>query len=546
MPITSRILEVAATDPDQLAIVGGPSGSSAPGESADPAEGARAPRSLTYAQLVRDSATMFAAVDALHRAQTDPPTPAPETHGIPITAVSLTSAFETSRIIAGLAGFRAVSATIDPRWPLDHQVGVITTTGIGLVISDSTPLAEALAAAGWTGTVITATDFQARETAIDPADTSPPTVREASEPFLMLFSSGTTSNPKAFIKTRQQYRDNVAVSSAHLEPFPGVATLAPGPMSYSLTLYAVIESLATGGSVHVADDFDPFTMGSRIADEANTRVVAVPAVVKALAEAARRTPENFHGLDLVVTGGANLPASIRSALADVLPDARLISYYGAAEIGFIGDSRDGDGTWISIYDTIGVEVRDESGARLPDGEIGTVWIRAAACSDGYVTGTTDARLRRPDGWATVGDQGRIDNGLLQLAGRAGDIAITGGHKVSLPEVERAFEEFDRADPRSGKGRLGEVCAIALPDDGLGSIVALVIEPGAQGSGSHAGDGESTAPDKAALLDHARAELAPQFVPRRFYSLDRLPRTVGGKIRRHETVDLVMSGKAQRL
>ncbi|MDN5662079.1 MAG: long-chain fatty acid--CoA ligase, partial [Brevibacterium aurantiacum] len=229
MPITSRILEVAAADPDQLAIVGGPSGSPAHDESAHHAEGAKVPRSLTYAQLVADSATMFAAVDALHRAQTDPPTPAPETHAIPITAVSLTSAFETSRIIAGLAGFRAVSATIDPRWPLDHQVGVITTTGIGLVISDSPPLAEALVAAGWTGTVITATDFQAREAAIDPADTAPPTVREAHEPFLMLFSSGTTSNPKAFIKTRQQYRDNVAVSSAHLEPFAGVATLAPGP-----------------------------------------------------------------------------------------------------------------------------------------------------------------------------------------------------------------------------------------------------------------------------------------------------------------------------
>ncbi|WP_166828815.1 class I adenylate-forming enzyme family protein [Brevibacterium limosum] len=527
MPITATILDVALERPDQPAIVG-------------------AEARLSYAQLVDDSRTMFASASSLHAEQTDPPTPAPETHGIPITAVSLTSAFETSRIIAGLAGFRAVSATIDPRWPLEHQVGVITTTGIGVVISDSTDLAEALAAAGWTGTVITAADFHARETAIDPADTAPPSVRESSEPFLMLFSSGTTSNPKAFIKTRRQYRDNVAVSSAHLEPLPGVGTLAPGPVSYSLTLYAVIESLATGGSVHVADDFDPFTMGPRIATEAITRVVAVPAVVKALAEAARRTPDHFRGLDLVVTGGANLPASIRSALADVLPDTRLISYYGAAEIGFIGDSRDGDGTWISIYDTIGVEVRDDAGIRLPDGEIGTVWIRAAACSDGYVTGTTDAQLRLPDGWATVGDQGRIDNGLLQLAGRAGDIAITGGHKVSLPEVERAFEEFDRGDPQTGRDRLGEVCAIALPDDGLGSIVALVIEPGSAEPGSEGGPLNSGAPDKAALLAHARAELAPQFVPRRFYLLDRLPRTVGGKIRRSETVDVVMSGKAQRL
>lgn len=520
MPITSTILDVAGNHPEQLALVG-------------------ADEQLSYAELLEDSRAMFAVVDELHRAQPDPPMPAPETDGIPITAISITSAFHTSRIIAGLAGYRAVSATIDPRWPLTHQIGVIATTGIGVVISDSPALAEALAASSWTGTVISLADFQARETARahntvaagDPSvsPTPAPAVRDASEPFLMLFSSGTTSNPKAFIKTRQQYRDNVAVSAAHLEPLPGVATLAPGPVSYSLTLYAVIESLATGGSVHVADEFDPITMGRRIETEAITRVVAVPAVVRALAEAARRDPERFTHLDLVVTGGANLPASIRDRLGEILPSTRLISYYGAAEIGFIGDSREGDGTWITVYPTIGAQIRDESGAEVPEGELGTLWIQAAACSYGYVTGTTHAVLRGADGWATVDDQGRIEDGKLQLAGRAGDIAITGGHKVSLPEVERAFETYDN---------LGEVCAIALDDPALGSIIALVIEGNV--------DATEGGADKTALLKHARARLAPQFVPRRIYRLGHLPRTVGGKVRRAETVDLIMDGQGQRL
>lgn len=537
MPITSTILDVAGNHPEQLALVG-------------------ADERLTYSELVEDSRRMFAVVDELHRAQADPPTPASETDGIPITAISVTSAFHTSRIIAGLAGFRAVSATIDPRWPLTHQIGVIATTGIGVVISDSPSLAEALAASSWTGTVISLADFRAREDArahetVAAGESSAPpapapTVRDGCEPFLMLFSSGTTSNPKAFIKTRQQYRDNVAVSAAHLEPRPGVATLAPGPVSYSLTLYAVIESLATGGSVHVADEFDPITMGARINAEKITRVVAVPALVRALAEAARRDPERFTGLDLVVTGGANLPASIRDRLGEILPGTRLISYYGAAEIGFIGDSREGDGTWITIYPSIGAQIRSElsrsesggrdPGAEVPDGELGTLWIRAAACSYGYVTGTTEAVLRGPDGWATVNDQGRILNGMLQLAGRSGDIAITGGHKVSLPEVERAYETYDN---------LGEVCAIALDDPALGSIIVVVIEAsvgaGAEGSGASA-----EVADKAALLSHARARLAPQFVPRRIYRLERLPRTVGGKIRRAETVDLIMDGQGQRL
>ena len=503
MPITRTVLSTAAQNPAQPAIVG--------------ADGA-----LDYAALVEDSRRVFAVVDAAHRAQAAPPAPAPETAGIPITAVSIASAFHAARIVAGLAGYRAVSATIDPQWPLAHRVHVVTAAGIGLVISDDAAFASALGDAGWSGTVLPLAEFLDREQAAIPAD--PPTARDGDEAFLLLFSSGTTSDPKAFLKTRRQYRENVAVSSAHLEPRPGVETLAPGPLSYSLTLYALIECLATGGGAHLADAFDAARLAQRVATEGITRIVAVPAVVQVLIDAARRDPHAFAGLDLVVTGGANLPAALRDGLAAALPHVRLISYYGAAEIGFIGDSRGGDGTLLDVYEEVAAEIRDDSGQPVPDGELGTLWIRAAACSDGYLAATTDAVLRGPDGWATVHDMGRMTQGRLQLAGRAGDIVATGGHKVSLPEVERAFD---------GMPGLGAVCAIALPDPRLGAVVALVVE------------GAST-PSKADLQAWARDRLAPQFVPRRWYRLDRIPRTAGGKIRRPETTALIERGEGIRL
>ncbi|WP_251438558.1 class I adenylate-forming enzyme family protein [Microbacterium sp. USTB-Y] len=503
MPITTTVLSTAARHPAQPAIVG--------------ADGV-----LDYAGLVEDSRRVFAVVDAAHRAQAAPPAPAPETAGIPITAVSVASAFHAARIVAGLAGYRAVSATIDPQWPLAHRVHVVTAAGIGLVISDDAAFASALGDAGWSGTVLTLAEFLDREQAAIPAD--PPTARDGDEAFLLLFSSGTTSDPKAFLKTRRQYRENVAVSSAHLEPRPGVETLAPGPLSYSLTLYALIECLATGGGAHLADAFDAARLAHRVATEGITRIVAVPAVVQVLIDAARRDPHAFAGLDLVVTGGANLPAALRDGLAAALPHVRLISYYGAAEIGFIGDSRGGDGTLLDVYEEVAAEIRDDSGQPVPDGELGTLWIRAAACSDGYLAATTDAVLRGPDGWATVHDMGRMTEGRLQLAGRAGDIVATGGHKVSLPEIERAFD---------GMPGLGAVCAIALPDPRLGAVVALVVE------------GAST-PSKADLQAWARDRLAPQFVPRRWYRLDRIPRTAGGKIRRPETTALIERGEGVRL
>ena len=532
MPMTQAMLETASQHPQRPAIVG--------------AEGR-----LTYGELIEDSARLFAAVDGLHAAQTQPPAPAPETRGIPITAMSVGSAYQTARFIAGLAGFRAVSATIDPRWPLDHRVDVVLSTGIGVVITDAEDLAPALRERGWTGTVVGLDEFLALLDTPPDASRTPPsaaqhthgqsqaaleplTVRDGDEAFLMLFSSGTTSNPKAFLKTRRQYRENAAVSTAHLEPFPGVATLAPGPVSYSLTLYAVIECMVTGGSVHVADAFDALALARRIEAEHISRVVAVPAVVKALTDAARRDPDRFGSLELVVTGGANLPASIRDGLAEILPTVRLISYYGAAEIGFIGDSRAGDGTLISVYDGIGASIRDDSGAEVPAGDLGTLWIRAAACSDGYLAGTTDEVLVGPDGWATVHDQGRLVDGQLELVGRAGDIAVTGGHKVALPEVERAFDGFPH---------LTAVCAVAVPDASLGSAVALVVE--GEGAAGVARDAAGAA-TKETLRAHAEQRLAPQFVPRRWYRVTTLPRTVGGKIRREATAELVVDGKAERL
>ena len=124
----------------------------------------------------------------------------------------------------------------------------------------------------------------------------------------------------------------------------------------------------------------------------------------------------------------------------------------------------------------------------------------------------------------MNDQAFLADGIIDLAGRAGDIAVSGGHKVSLPQVERALASVPGCE---------SWCAVALPDAALGSLIAVVVEA-------------AETPSKHVMQQELRRLLAPQFVPHRYYRVGELPRTAGGKIRRIAVAELVEHGGAERL
>lgn len=420
------------------------------------------------------------------------------------------SAFTTARFVVGLESGPSILAVIDPQWPVALQIRMIRSARMRVLITDAPGLPEALRSDGWSGAVFHPEDVDSHKTSrlTRPENTD-------ATPFLMLFSSGTTGDPKAFLKTRAQYRANLAVSREFLGTHPGAATFAPGSLSYSLTLYALFEGIATGGSVHLADRLDDLWLTARAQRERITRVVTVPSAVHALADAARRTPQRFEDLRLIVTGGAALSAAARVRVARDLPRTRVISCYGAGELGFVGDSR-GNDAGIRLYPQVEASVRDDAGRSLGADELGTLWVRSASCSDRYLPHTTDAVLSDAEGWATVHDQGFLEDRVFTFAGRRGDVVATGGHKVALAEVEQAFD---------GMPGIGAVCAVAQPHPRLGVVVGLVVE----------GD----APLKRALRQWASAHLPSASVPKRWYTVERLPRTGGGgKVRRDETLKLV--------
>lgn len=253
---------IAADDPDRPAIVGRDA-------------------HLTYGELHAESRRISATLESqlMMAATTDHPH-LPSVLP-PIVAICLSTAVDIARISVAVEAGPRILTVIDERWPTALQMRLIAATGATALITDSPALKTALRASGWRGLVLRLADL---------APTTPnaaePEVPADDAPFLLLTSSGTTGAPKAFLKTRAQYAANIEVSHEYLGADDRVTTFAPGPMSYSLTLYTLFEVLATGGQLHVADSLDELWLTSRVHDERITRLVTIPAAVTALVDAA--------------------------------------------------------------------------------------------------------------------------------------------------------------------------------------------------------------------------------------------------------------------
>jgi acyl-CoA synthetase (AMP-forming)/AMP-acid ligase II len=333
--------------------------------------------------------------------------------------------------------------------------------------------------------------------------------------FLVGFTSGTTSVPKAFHRSRRSWR----LSLTHGRSLWGMDatrhTLAPGPLAHGLSLYALAECLDVSAAFHSAARFDGTAVAQQLAADDIRRLVVAPTMLRALCAAAATCGVTLPRVDTVVSSAARLDPQLIQDIEQALPNARVTEYYGASEIGFITVRAPESGA--TAHDVgvpfpgVDIQLRDETGSVVPDGELGIVHVRSPLCCDGYLWGD-DGRGYRTDGtWATVGDIGRRSpDGHLHLVGRDG-MVVTGGLNVYVAEVEEALRVLPQID---------EVVVTSVADAYLGRVLVAVV------SGP---DQERLSQSR--LLDLCRPRLPRYKVPRRFYTVNTWPLTASGKIAR---------------
>ena len=350
-------------------------------------------------------------------------------------------------------------------------------------------------------------------------------------PFLIGLTSGTTSVPKAFTRSRRSWQLSFEASIEFFGLTQQDKTLAPGPLAASLNLYALSECLYAGSEFHTLESFDVGDVHAAITHDGITRLVLVPTMLRLLSERGLAGCVDASGITAIICAGSKLDARTLEAARRWAPKATIFEYYGASELSFVsgaglcaGKPLDAGGTGIGKpFPGVDVRILGDDGGRLPDGTDGNICVRSGMVSNGYLWGDDGEALRCFDGWYTVGDQGYLQDGELHILGRRSDMIITAGKNVYPHEVELALASVP-----------GVAAAVAagMADDVRGQRVVAGVVP------SHGG---ITATQLKAGLDGV---LPRDKRPLQYFALAELPVTDRGKVSRQLLLDWVETGDAR--
>lgn len=409
-------------------------------------------------------------------------------------------------LAAARAGFEA--QILDPAWPLATVQATVAALAPGLTVSADVAMAGV-------ATVIVDPHLKFAEVADvlgAPAEASPALEPDALMPFYVGFTSGSTGLPKGYRRHHRSWVESFRAGDREFDIGAGDVVLAPGSLTHSLFLYALAHGLHAGATVVLCRKFRPDHVARLMRRHAAGVLYGVPTQLEMIVEAAAREEAPFPVMRWVLSSGAKWQGRSGAMLRRLFPAARFAEFYGASELSFTTVAKDDEDV---PRDSVGrafagvdLTIRDHDGRLLPPGEIGEVYVASPFLFMGYACGEA-APLRRADGAVSVGDVGVLDaRGFLRLVGRANRMIITAGRNVHPEEVERVLERHPA---------VASAAVFGAEDVRRGErLVALV----------RLREGESV--DAPGLIEHARAALPLDHVPRRFALPPHWPATSSGK------------------
>ena len=347
-----------------------------------------------------------------------------------------------------------------------------------------------------------------------------------SDQCMLMYSSGTTGNPKGVIFTHGMVLYALLNGLPASQMTAGSVSLAMMPLFHVGGLNVTcLPFLWLGGVTAVVRNFDPVQaldfIGGR--ELGVTHTLGVPAMFNAMRMAPNIDTTDFSNMVCALAGGASVPQELvewwyKRGL--VIQDG-----YGMTESAASNCMTPRDyvptkiGTSGKSLIFTEMKIMSASGEELPDGEVGEIWMRGPTITPGYWNNDKANADSFHDGWFKSGDLAiKDENGCFIIQDRSKDMYISGGENVYPAEVEGILFRHEAVQ---------DVAVIGLPDEKWGEVgcAVVVLKPGAT----------ITVDD---LRSHCDGLIAKYKWPASMATMDVLPRNATGKVKKFELREIV--------
>ena len=342
---------------------------------------------------------------------------------------------------------------------------------------------------------------------------------EAEDVALVLYTSGTTSRPKAVPLTQNNLSASAYNIGATLELAGSDCCLNVMPLFHIHGLVgALLSSMATGASVVCAPGFYVSKFFDWLEEFRPSWYTAVPTMHRAIVEHARQKVSVIKRCPLrfIRSCSSPLPPQLMTELEEIFA-VPVVEAYGMTEAAHQIASnplppRPRKPRSVGVPTGQEIAVVNESGDPLPVGQAGEIIIRGANVTRGYENNEAANKDACIKGWFRTGDQGCMDaDGYLFLTGRLKEIINRAGEKISPWEIEQVLLEHSA---------VSQAVTFPVPHETLGEDVgaAVVLRQ------------EAGATEKE-LREFVARRLSFFKVPRHIFFLPEIPKTASGKIQR---------------
>lgn len=346
----------------------------------------------------------------------------------------------------------------------------------------------------------------------------------------IIYTSGSTGFPKGVTLTHRSMVFAADSIISYLNNRSDDVIFNVLPLSFDYGLYQVLMAFRFGGTIVLEKSFGfPHQLFTRLSEEKATGFPIVPTIANLMLRIRDFEKYDFSHLRYITNTAQRLPKKTIFSLMKAFPDVQIFSMYGLTEckrVSYLPPEKLSNKPESVGQAIPGTEVFivDERSKRIDKpGVVGELVVRGSHIMNGYWNKPEETNkiikqgMYPGDKWLFTGDYFSMDEeNDLYFCGRKDDMIKTSGEKISPKEIENVIYELDDVE---------EVAVIGLADELLGEAVKAFV--------SLRKDSDL---DENKILHYCSKRLERYMVPKYVEFLDRLPKTVTGKIRKKDLKD----------